>query len=158
MSIEERTRQTLANCFFAVAATAQGAAKLSEVIFKVVLTFKNAPKEMAIIARELSLFSGSLQTLADVINHFETLCKPKFFASTKTIIHGYMQVEADLRKLIDKDTSEKRLKFRWCMQKPKAKNLLKRIEGIKSALTLELLILQLAKEEVVRAYVADIES
>jgi hypothetical protein len=133
-----------------VAATAQGAAQLSKVVFKVVLTFKNAPKEMAVIARELSHFSGSLQTLADIIGHCETLCKPEFFDSTKTIILGYRQVEADLRRLIDTDTPDKLLKLRWCIQKPKAKNLLKRIEGIKSALTLELLILQLAREQMVQ--------
>lgn len=133
-----------------MAATAQGAAQLSKVVFKVVATFKNAPQQMALIARGLSQFSGSLQTLADIINHCEKLCKPKFFESIKDILSGYRQVEADLRKLIDTGTSDKLLKLRWCMQKPKAKDLLKRIEGIKIALTLELLILQLAKEQVIQ--------
>lgn len=140
-----------------MAATAQGAAQLSKVVFKVVSTFKNAPKEMNTIATELSQFSGSLQTLADIINHYEKLCKPQFFENTKTIIHGYREIEIDLKKLIDTDSPEKLLKLRWCMQKPKAKNLLRRIEGIKAALTLELQILQLAKEQIIQALVNAME-
>lgn len=133
-----------------MAATAQGAAHLSKVVFKVVSTFKNAPKEMAAIARELSQFSGSLHTLADIIDRYETLCKPAAFESIRTIIRGYRELETDLKKIIDTDTPEKLLKLRWCMQKPKAKNILRRIEGIKAALTLELVVFQLAKEQVTR--------
>jgi hypothetical protein len=132
----------------AVAATAQGAAQLSKVVFKVVSTFKNAPKEMNTIASELSLFSGSLQTLADIIAHYERLCKPQFFEGTKTIMLGYRDIENDLKLLIDTSSPKTLLKLRWCMAKPKAKNLLRKIEGIKSALTLQLQIVQLAKEQI----------
>jgi len=100
------------------------------------------------IASELSLFSGSLQSLADIINHYEKLCKPRFFDNTRTIIQGYKDVEKDLQKIIDTDLPEKLLKLRWIMLKPKAKNLLKRMESIKAALVLELQILQLAKEAI----------
>lgn len=41
------------------------------------------------------------------------------------------------------------------MAKPKAKNLLRKIEGIKSALTLQLQIVQLAKEQMTQLYEVD---
>ena len=135
-----------------MAATAQGAAQLSKVIFKVVLAFKNAPQEMAVIAQELAQFSGSLQTLADVVSRSETLCKPEFFNSTKAIVQGYKQVEVDLKRLIDVGKPSRLLKLRWCMHKSKAKNLLKRIEGIKAGLVLELSILQFAREQNLQTY------
>ena len=110
---------------------------------------------MNTIASELSLFSGSLQTLADIIAHYERLCKPQFFEGTKTIMLGYRDIENDLKLLIDTSSPKTLLKLRWCMAKPKAKNLLRKIEGIKSALTLQLQIVQLAKEQMTQLYEVD---
>lgn len=134
-----------------MAATAEGAAQLSSVVFKVVSTFRNAPQEMAAIANGLLQFSESLHTLAEIIDQYQTLYKPAALESIKTTMRGYKELEVDLKKLIDTDTHEKLKKLRWCMQKPKAKNLLKRIESIKQGLTLQLAILQLAKNEATRA-------
>lgn len=131
-----------------MAATAHGAAQLSKVVFKVVATYKGARKEMADIAQELSGFSGSLQNLADVLNHCQTLCKPEFFNSTKDIILKYRRLEADLQELIIDTKTGKLLKPRWCMRKPKVKKLLGQIQSIKGALLLELSILNLARDQV----------
>ena len=124
----------------------EAAAQLSKVAYKFVQTYKNAKKEMSVIARELTQFSGSLQTLVDVINNCSPICKPEFFSSLQSILLSYRQVETELKSLIV-DNGGTLLKPRWCMRKPKAKKLIKQIDAIKAALNLELNVLQFARSE-----------
>jgi hypothetical protein len=131
-----------------VAATAHGAAQLSKVVFKFVATYKGARKEMTDIAQELSVFSNSLQNLADTLDRCQSLCKPAFFNNTKDIILKYRQLQTDLQDLIVDVRTGKLLKPRWCMRKPKVKKLLAQIQSIKGALLLELAILNLARDQV----------
>jgi hypothetical protein len=121
------------------------AAQLSLALFSIVQTLKNAPQEMAEIAQEVSLLSGSLLTLGDVLNASRQICKPALFRNTDAILRRYSKVESNIKKLID--TPQKLVRLAWCIQKPKAKSLLKKVEGIKTALTLELNIIQLARAE-----------
>jgi hypothetical protein len=76
------------------------------------------------------------------------LCKPALFNNTSSIISRYEQVAAEIRLLINKPRSLARLT--WPLKKRKAKGLLKKVEGIKSLLILELNVIRLAREEVVR--------
>ncbi|KAI4955920.1 hypothetical protein J4E91_000129 [Alternaria rosae] len=59
-------------------------------------------------------------------------------------------VAAEIRLLINEPQSLAGLK--WPLKKPKAKGLLKKVEGIKTALILEINIVRLAREEVNRPY------
>ncbi|PWO26444.1 TolA, Membrane protein colicin uptake [Pyrenophora tritici-repentis] len=127
-----------------------GAAQLSLALFSVAQTLKNAPVEIAEIAQEIQSLAESLQMLADIIGGHKNLCKPELFERTRSIISRYNEVDAELRKLIDSPHKLARLK--WCIKKPKAKSLLKKVEGIKVALVLELNIVRLAREEVIRPY------
>ncbi|CAN9293167.1 unnamed protein product [Alternaria alternata] len=54
------------------------------------------------------------------------------------------------REIAEIDTPQKLAGLKWLINKPKAKGLLKKVEGIKTALILELNIVRLAREEVVR--------
>lgn len=121
---------------------AHGAAQLAQALFKVTSTFKNAREEMAGIAQGLSQFSTSLQTLDEILKSNKNLCKPELQINTDKIIRGYHQVADELLKLLE--TSSNLRRFLWTIKKPKAKNLLRKIEGIKNALSMELSILQLA--------------
>ncbi|KAF3000718.1 hypothetical protein E8E13_003089 [Curvularia kusanoi] len=127
-------------------ATAHGAAKLSEVVFKAVSTFKNAPEEMKAIARELSLFSNSLDALADIVDRYRKLCLPLYFKNLDIVMSGYAEIEGGLKKLLDTTSSKTFEKFRWLRNKPKAQDLLKKIESTRIVLSLEVGILNLAKE------------
>ena len=86
--------------------------------------------------------------LADIINAHQNLCKPALFRNTHSIILRYKQVDAEIKKLID--TPQKLAGLKWLINKPKAKGLLKKVEGIKTALVLELNIIRLAREETIR--------
>ncbi|EUC46119.1 hypothetical protein COCMIDRAFT_36207 [Bipolaris oryzae ATCC 44560] len=124
------------------------AAQLSLALFDVAHTIKNAPKQIAEIAEEFSLLSESLQTLADIIRTNQNVCKPALYQNTHTIISRYKQVDAEIKKLID--TPRKLAGLQWYINKPKAKGLLKKVEGIKTALILQLNIIRLAREEFTR--------
>ncbi|KAF1833788.1 hypothetical protein BDW02DRAFT_499724 [Decorospora gaudefroyi] len=126
------------------------AAQLSLALFSVVQTLRNAPKEIADIAEEISLLAESLQTLADIIGAHQNLCKPALFKNTHDIILRYKQFDTEIKKLID--TPGKLAGLKWFINKPKAKGLLKKVEGIKTALVLELNIIRLAREELVRPH------
>ncbi|KAI4712928.1 hypothetical protein J4E89_001906 [Alternaria sp. Ai002NY15] len=126
------------------------AAQLSLALFGVVQTLKNAPNEIADIADEISLLAGSWQTLGEILDVHRDLCKPALLNNTHSIILRYEQVAAEIRLLINEPQSLAGLK--WPLKKPKAKGLLKKVEGIKTALILEINIVRLAKEEVNRSY------
>jgi|TARA_R110002003_G_scaffold73_6_gene6852 hypothetical protein len=127
---------------------ASSAALLSRALFDVVETLKHARKEIASIAQHLSNLSGSLNLLADLIKVQQSLCRPALFKNTKAIIRQYGRLEIELKKLLESPQSMARLS--WYIKKNRAKSLLKEIEAIKSSLTLEVSIIQLAREEIIR--------
>jgi len=76
------------------------------------------------------------------------LCQPVLFDNTNVILQQYCKVDKELRKLIEGPKSLARLT--WYIKKTKVKSLLKRVEAIKISLTLELTVVQFAREEVIR--------
>lgn len=95
------------------------------------------------------MLAGSWQTLGEILDVHRDLCKPALLNNTHSIISRYEQVAAEIRLLINEPQSLAGLK--WPLKKPKAKGLLKKVEGIKTALILEINIVRLAKEEVNRS-------
>ena len=126
---------------------AHTAAHLSLALFKVARTFKHAPQEIADIASEISTLSNTFTVLSDAIRSIESLCKPSLFQEVHTTLTRYCKIEAELIKLTNKSSKLKRL--RWFFDGPRAKSLLKRVEGIKSALTLIVSVLRCTHEQVI---------
>jgi hypothetical protein len=126
-------------------AIANSAATLSRALFNIVESIKNARREVANIAQQLSFLSSSLHTLADVISSQQDLCKPALYINTNSILSQYSLVDSELRKLVE--TPRKLARLNWCIKKNKVKSLLREIEAIKTLLILELNIFQMAKEE-----------
>ncbi|KAF2201249.1 hypothetical protein GQ43DRAFT_480870 [Delitschia confertaspora ATCC 74209] len=123
-------------------------AKLSLTLFDVAHAFKTAPQEIEDIAQELSMLSAVLIQLNDVLNTsaYAHLCKPELFSVTRSTLKRFDEVEKQLNKITSKQTKLTRLK--WFFDAPRAKTLLQKVEGIKSALTLIINIIQLAQERV----------
>lgn len=128
----------------AISVAAAGAS-LSLALFDVAHTFKKAPEEIADIAEELSTLSSILTHLGDVLKASLHLCKPQLFERTESILKRFQDVKNELRKITGTKKKLKRLK--WFFEAPKAKALLKKIESIKTALTLVLNIICLAREQ-----------
>ena len=122
---------------------ANSAATLSCALFDFVETIKNARKEIAYIAQQLSLLSGSLLLLTEVVESQQSLCSPKLFQNTAAVLKQYGQVEIEIRKLLERPRT-----LTWFVKKVKVKPLLQEIEAIKTLLSLQLSIIQLARTEV----------
>lgn len=129
-----------------VIAVANTTGALSRALFDIVETIKNARKEIAEIAHELHVMSGTLHTLWDIMRSQPNLFRPVMFYHTDAILNQYRQVERDLQSLIDSPGNIARLT--WYLIKPKVKSLLKKVEAIKASLTLQLIVVQLAREEI----------
>ncbi|KAF2823312.1 hypothetical protein CC86DRAFT_409231 [Ophiobolus disseminans] len=129
-------------------AIANSAATVSRALFDVVESIKNARKEIACIVQQLSFLSSSLHVLAEFISSQQDLYRPALYKNTSLILGQYRKVDDELKKLLETPRALARLS--WCVTKTKAKSLLKEIETIKTLLTLEVNIIQLAREEVRR--------
>ncbi|KAH9863353.1 hypothetical protein IAQ61_009630 [Plenodomus lingam] len=136
-----------------IAGVAASAIQLSQALFSVAHALKNAPYEIAEIAEEIRCLSSSLLTLDEFIIAHQSLFKPALFENTKSILSRYVQVDKELRKLTD--DPKKLARLAWYLRRHKAKSLLKKVEGIKTALSLELSIVRLAQEEISRPRVTD---
>ncbi|KAF2741440.1 hypothetical protein EJ04DRAFT_571530 [Polyplosphaeria fusca] len=133
-----------------VAATA---ANLSKALFTIAETLKNAPRELAEIANDISILSQSLVSLTETIEAHKALCKPDLYNHIDTILWRFKQVDEDLKKLTCSRRKLERLS--WFFKRPKAKDLLSKVESIKLSLILELNIVRLAADEVKRSAVLE---
>lgn len=124
------------------------AAQLSLALFKVAQTFKNAPKEISEIASETSSLSNILNELIDDLQHWEKLCRPKLFQEIGSILQRFKDVEDELKDLTTQRSSKTLNRLKWFFDGPKAKGLLRKVEGVKTALILVLSIIRVTVEQV----------
>ncbi|KAF2867998.1 hypothetical protein BDV95DRAFT_610419 [Massariosphaeria phaeospora] len=122
------------------------AAQLSLALFKIAQTFKHAPEEILDIAEEMSTLSESLNVLVDVLHACDKLCKPKLFEQIDSIYNRFNAIRDQLFALTGA-SGKKLRRLKWFFNGPKAKSLLKKVESIKSALTLVITIVRLAIDE-----------
>jgi hypothetical protein len=127
------------------------AARLSVALYNIAQTLKNAPQEIAAIAEDVSALSSGLLVLADALKSHLDLCRKEVFYYINSVLRRFKQVEGELRSLTTTENSMGLTRIKWLTRKPKAKVLLKKVESIKSALTLALSIMRLAKEETIRS-------
>jgi hypothetical protein len=123
----------------------EAAAQLSLALFKVARAVKNAPNEISEIAEEISGLSASLMVLADILDRHHMLCRQKLLDHANSILQRFGCIRNDLDKLTRGRGKLKRL--RWFFDGPKAKGLLKKVDGIKASLNLLLNIIHLAREQ-----------
>ena len=123
----------------------EAAAQLALALFKVTRAVKNAPKEMEEIAEEITGLSASLMVLADILDSHRALCKQKLLDHAGSILQRFGGIRADLDNLTRGRGKLKRLK--WFFNGPKAKGLLKKVDGIKTSLNLLLNLIHLAREQ-----------
>ncbi|PVI03377.1 hypothetical protein DM02DRAFT_697884 [Periconia macrospinosa] len=123
------------------------AAHLSLALFKVAQTFKHAPEEISEIALEISSLSNSLNMLADALQAYHQICRPKMLQEVDTILERFKKIEKQLLNLTSDRGSKTLNRLKWFFDGPKAKSLLKKVESVKTALTLILSIMRVTKEQ-----------
>jgi hypothetical protein len=123
----------------------EAAAQLSLALFKVAQAVKNAPLEIAEIAGEISSLSESLMVLADIVESHRGLCRPQLLNHANSVIKRFEVIREDLDALTRNGRRSHRLT--WFFRGPKAKGLLKKVDGIKLSLNLLLNMIHLAREQ-----------
>ena len=129
-------------------AIANSAATLSRALFDIVESIHNARREIADIAHQLQLLSGTLHLLWDFVHSQNKLCRPGLFHNINAILEQYVQVDKELRELVK--TPKTLARLTWHFRRTKVKSQLKRVEAVKTSLCLALNVVQLAREEAIR--------
>jgi hypothetical protein len=123
----------------------EAAAQLSLALFKVARAVKNAPLEIAEIAGEMSDLSESLPVLAELLDRHRGLYQQKLLNHADSILQRFEGIRKELEKLTRGGSRLKR--FKWFFEGPKARGILKKVDGIKASLNLLLNIIHLAREQ-----------
>lgn len=103
----------------------------------------HAPSAIRDLSSNMSLLSGILDAVADVLDKGKGVCKPQVLSNTSSILKRMKRVQKEVRKII-KQNRGLRARISWALNFAKVAELLQRIEALKSALTLLLLTVQLA--------------
>jgi hypothetical protein len=126
-----------------IAGVATAGVSISMCLYDITHTLKQAPKEVADMAKELSLLSSILRNLRSVIKQSAGLCKPRLIADTKEVLGKIKGVFRDIKALA-RDSCSALNRLKWLFRSSRAKAMLARIEGFKATVNLILGTLQLA--------------
>ncbi|KAF5974957.1 hypothetical protein FBULB1_7584 [Fusarium bulbicola] len=121
-----------------IAGIASAGAQLSNTLFKLYKTVKNAPKEIQSVAIEMSGLTSTLEHLRDIIKSGQSYAKPQFCQAVRHVVKNIQMTQLEIDKMAADESMLRRVK--WL----KAARLLSDIEKHKVTLTLQIAILSAA--------------
>ncbi|KAF5599694.1 hypothetical protein FPANT_3146 [Fusarium pseudoanthophilum] len=121
-----------------LAGIASAGAQLSNTLFKLYKTVKNAPKEIQSVAIEMSGLTSTLEHLHDIIKSGQSYAKPQFCEAVRHVVKNIQMTQQEIDKMVADESMLRRVK--WL----KAARMLSDIEKHKVTLTLQIAILSTA--------------
>ncbi|EXA43298.1 hypothetical protein FOVG_08305 [Fusarium oxysporum f. sp. pisi HDV247] len=121
-----------------IAGIASAGAQLSNTLFKLYNTVKNAPKEIQSVAIEMSGLTATLEHLRDIIRTGQSYAKPQFCDAVRHVVENIQLTQQEISKMVGDEGILRRVK--WL----KAARLLSDIDKHKVTLTLQIAILSAA--------------
>ncbi|CVL01512.1 uncharacterized protein FPRN_11520 [Fusarium proliferatum] len=121
-----------------IAGIASAGAQLSNTLFKLYKTVKNAPKEIQLVAIEMSGLTSTLEHLHDIIRTGQSYAKPQFCDAVRHVVKNIQVTQEEIDKMVADESMLRRVK--WL----KASRLLSDIDKHKVTLTLQIAILSAA--------------
>ncbi|KAF5666495.1 hypothetical protein FCIRC_10209 [Fusarium circinatum] len=121
-----------------IAGIASAGAQLSNTLFKLYKTVKNAPQEIQSVAIEMSGLTSTLEHLRDIIKSGQSYAKPQFCEAVRHVVKNIQMTQQEIDKMAADESMLRRVK--WL----KAARLLSDIEKHKVTLTLQIAILSAA--------------
>ncbi|KAF5552332.1 hypothetical protein FNAPI_7089 [Fusarium napiforme] len=121
-----------------IAGIASAGAQLSNTLFKLYKTVKNAPKEIQSVAIEMSGLTSTLEHLHDIIRSGQSYAKPQFCEAVRHVVKNIQMTQQEIDKMVADESMLRRVK--WL----KAARMLSDIEKHKVTLTLQIAILSAA--------------
>ncbi|CVK97529.1 uncharacterized protein FMAN_11568 [Fusarium mangiferae] len=121
-----------------IAGIASAGAQLSNTLFKLYKTVKNAPREIQLVAIEMSGLTSTLEHLHDIIRTGQSYAKPQFCDAVRHVVKNIQVTQEEIDKMVADESMLRRVK--WL----KASRLLSDIDKHKVTLTLQIAILSAA--------------
>ncbi|KAL7765673.1 hypothetical protein ACKLNR_003589 [Fusarium oxysporum f. sp. zingiberi] len=121
-----------------IAGIASAGAQLSNTLFRLYKTVRNAPKEIQSIAIEMSGLTVTLEHLCDIIRTGQSYAKPQFCDAVRHVVKNIHVTQQEVSEMATDESVLRRVKWR------KAARLLSDIDKHKVTLTLQITILSAA--------------
>ncbi|KAF2007451.1 hypothetical protein P154DRAFT_592854 [Amniculicola lignicola CBS 123094] len=121
------------------------AAQLSRCLFEFADAIKNARDEIADTAMQIYELSGSFMVLSDLLRVYHSLCSSELLQNIHSMLSRFGDIEKQIKDLTNRDKKLKTL--RWFFRGPKARELLKKVESIKTGLLVVLNIMRFAADQ-----------
>ncbi|KAF5666633.1 hypothetical protein FHETE_6132 [Fusarium heterosporum] len=121
-----------------IAGIATAAVQISNTLFRLVKTYRNAPTEIRAMAIEMAGLTVTLEHLRDILNTGQSYTRPLFFEGVRHVIKNIQSTQQEIHKMVDDRTIL--AKFKWL----KSKRLLSDMDKHKVTLTLQITILSAA--------------
>ncbi|RYP66303.1 hypothetical protein DL771_007885 [Monosporascus sp. 5C6A] len=129
-----------------VAGVASAGASLSTALFDIIAAYRDAPRDIAEMARGVSDLSLVLDHLIDVIREGEKIYRRKLLWSVDSAIQRIDDVHEEIWHLVDAGNGSL-ARMRWVFRRSKTSQLLFKIEAHKSTLQIVTTTLLLAVEQ-----------
>jgi hypothetical protein len=129
-----------------VAGVATAGSALASVLFNIIATIRDAPREMIDIAHSTRELSAVLRELRRVLRRGKGLFKDTLFRAIRSAISRIRGIHEDVYYLLD-SSGEGLARVIWAFRKSKATKLLAQIESHKSTVHLMATTMLLAIEE-----------
>ncbi|RKK26184.1 hypothetical protein BFJ66_g228 [Fusarium oxysporum f. sp. cepae] len=121
-----------------IAGIASAGAQLSNTLFRLYKTVRNAPKEIQSVAIEISGLTVTLEHLCDIIRTGQSYAKPQFCDAVRHVVKNIQVTQQEVSEMATDESVLRRVKWR------KAARLLSDIDKHKVTLTLQITILSAA--------------
>ncbi|KAK2677998.1 hypothetical protein RAB80_006738 [Fusarium oxysporum f. sp. vasinfectum] len=121
-----------------IAGIASAGAQLSNTLFRLYKTVRNAPKEIQSVAIEMSGLTVTLEHLGDIIRTGQSYAKPQFCDAVRHVVKNIQVTQQEVSEMATDESVLRRVKWR------KAARLLSDIDKHKVTLTLQITILSAA--------------
>ncbi|KAL9573339.1 hypothetical protein ACKAV7_003024 [Fusarium commune] len=121
-----------------IAGIASAGAQLSNTLFRLYKTVRNAPKEIQSVAIEMSGLTVTLEHLCDIIRTGQSYAKPQFCDAVRHVVKNIQVTQQEVSEMATDESVLRRVKWRM------AARLLSDIDKHKVTLTLQITILSAA--------------
>jgi hypothetical protein len=119
---------------------------ISKGLYDITQHIKRAPKQVAEMAKELSLLSSALRTVKAAMGENAKYCKPRLLHDLRHMLARIRRIQKEVKELT-RDSGSSMYRLKLVFKSTRTKKLLAQIEGYKGTLNIILTALQTAALE-----------
>lgn len=129
-----------------IAGVATAGITISIALYDITFHIKRAPKQVAEMAKELSLLSSILRIVKNAMGDNAKHCKPRLLQDLKSMLGKIKTIHGEVKDLT-KDSARTMYRLKLVFKSTKTKSILAKIEAFKASLNIILAALQIASSQ-----------